>query len=285
MEILNNISPLPFYTSLQQQHHRKDYAFGQIYPLFIWGNNLIPFQIILSHSAGYFGTDFNNDFSYGLSAVPLSITSINLISLKNGTSINILSAMLTNGLTLVATGAPDITILKYPGLLPIPDINELGQYYIEITLGATDVIYSEIFTRTDDIASCIRLEYSNSYNFELPKGHVDFSNSFRFICFIDTKIGKPEYVFEEEATNRMGYSFIESQVSKKVFRFVALAPEYLCDALRLVRLCNTKKIYDGLTIYDLNSFGIDPKWQEQGDLASIECEFETDIVITNIGNI
>jgi hypothetical protein len=28
---------------------------------------------------------------------------------------------------------------------------------------------------------------------------------------------------------------------------------------------------------------MDPSWEEQGDLASVECEFETDTAIANIG--
>ena len=28
---------------------------------------------------------------------------------------------------------------------------------------------------------------------------------------------------------------------------------------------------------------MEPKWEDQGDLASVECEFETDTVIANIG--
>jgi hypothetical protein len=83
----------------------------------------------------------------------------------------------------------------------------------------------------------------------------------------------------------MGYTFIESQVSKKTYRFVALAPEYLCDALRIVRLCNNKVIEAEGRVYRALTFSIDPAWEEQGDLASIECEFEIDSVISNIGNL
>ena len=127
------------------------------------------------------------------------------------------------------------------------------------------------------------IEYSNSYNFELKNGIVDFSDSFKFKCYLNTQVGKPEYDFEEEATERMGYTFIESQVSKKIYKFTFLAPEYLCDALRIVRLCETKKITSKLQVYDLTAFSMEPEWEDQGDLAAVECEFETDTVIANIG--
>ena len=99
-----------------------------------------------------------------------------------------------------------------------------------------------------------------------------------------TTIGKPEYSYEEEATSRNGYTFVESQVCKKIYKFTVLAPEYLCDALRIVRLCNEKIIRDRHKTFTALSFSMDVKWEDQGDLASIECEFETDTVIFNIGN-
>jgi hypothetical protein len=45
----NNISPLPFYDNLVLQNHRKDYAFGQVYPLITYKNMLLPFQVVLAN--------------------------------------------------------------------------------------------------------------------------------------------------------------------------------------------------------------------------------------------
>ena len=42
----NNFSVLPWYTDVEQQNHRRSYAFGQIYPLFTPANRLLPFQIM-----------------------------------------------------------------------------------------------------------------------------------------------------------------------------------------------------------------------------------------------
>ena len=44
----NNLSPLPFYDDISMQNHRKDYAFGNIYPLITYKNMLLPFQVVLS---------------------------------------------------------------------------------------------------------------------------------------------------------------------------------------------------------------------------------------------
>ena len=45
------------------------------------------------------------------------------------------------------------------------------------------------------------------------------------------EIGKPEYNFEEESTKRLGYVYVESQVSKKTYMFNTVVPEYICEAL------------------------------------------------------
>lgn len=257
----NNISPLPFYGNIALQNHRKDYAFGQVYPLITYRNMLLPFQVVLAS-----GT---------------SVSWVKLYDFNTGKFISITRSMKENGLTIESyTG---FKLLKYPGIFPIVEIKHEGQYYLAISISDLGTIYSDIFTVCNNVDDYLLIEYSNSYNFELKNGVVDFSNNFKFRCYLNTQIGKPEYDFEEEATERMGYTFIESQVSKKIYKFTFLAPEYLCDALRIVRLCENKKITSKLQIYDLTTFNMEPEWEDQGDLAAVECEFETDTVIANIG--
>lgn len=260
-QINNNISPLPFYDDISLQNHRKNYAFGQIYPLVIYKNMLLPFQFCVSNGN--------------------SISEAYLYTAKGKHVANILPELKENGLTLKSyTG---FKLIKYPGTLPVNSIKHEGQYYIWLRLNGGPVLYSDIFTVCNRVDDYLELEYSNSYNFELKNGVIDFSDSFKFKCYLPTQIGKPEYDFEEEATERMGYTFIESQVSKKLYRFTFLAPEYLCDALRIVRLCNDRQITSKGQLYDLTTFNMKPEWEEQGDLAAVECEFETDTVISNIG--
>ena len=256
----NNISPLPFYDNLALQNHRKDYAFGQVYPLITYKNMLLPFQVVLAS-----GT---------------SISWVRLYNFNTGKFIDISTSIKENGLKLVSyTG---FKVLKYPGILPVVEIKHEGLYYLAISISGL-TIYSDVFTVCNRVDDYLLLEYSNSYNFELKGGMVDFSDNFKFKCYLNTQVGRPEYDFEEEATERMGYTFIESQVSKKIYKFTFLAPEYLCDALRIVRLCNNKQITSRLQTYDLTTFNMEPEWEDQGDLASVECEFETDTVIANIG--
>lgn len=257
----NNMSPLPFYDNIALQNHRKDYAFGQVYPLITHSNLLLPFQVVLSK-----GT---------------SIEEIRLYNFNNGTYVDITNSLLENGITIKDYNT--FSILKYPGTLPIIEIDQEGLYYLVIKIADFGVIYSDVFTVTNNIDKYLLLEYYNSYNFEFKNGIVDFSDNFKFKCYLDTQIGKPDYDFEEEVTERLGYTFVESQVSKKIYRFTFVAPEYLCDALRIVRLCENKQITSKLQTYEPISFNIMPKWEDQGDLAAVECEFETDTVIANLG--
>lgn len=260
--INNNLSPLPFYDNIELQNHRKDYAFGQIYPLITYNNMLLPFQIVIPIEYGTF------------------IFHIYIYNYNTGEYVDITNSMNENGLTIKTYDT--FAVIKYPGLFPITEIKQEGLYYLEIDM-LGHAYYSDIFTVTNRVDDYLLLEYSNSYNFELKNGIVDFSDNFKFKCYLNTQIGKPEYSFEEEATERMGYTFVESQVSKKTYRFTFVAPEYLCDALRIVRLCENKQITSKLQTYDLTTFNMKPDWEEQGDLAVVECEFETDTVIANIG--
>lgn len=257
----NNISPLPFYDNIALQNHRKDYAFGHVYQLITYRNMLLPFQVVLAS-----GT---------------SVNWVRLYSFNTGKYTDITASIKENGLQIKSfTG---FKLLKYPGTLPIVEIKYEGQYYLAISISGLGTIYSDIFAVCNKVDDYLLIEYSNSYNFELKNGVVDFSDGFKFKCYLNTQVGKPEYDFEEEATERMGHTFIESQVSKKIYKFTFIAPEYLCDALRIVRLCENKKITSKLQVYDLTMFSMEPEWEDQGDLAAVECEFETDTVIANIG--
>lgn len=260
--INNNLSPLPFYDDISLQNHRKDYAFGQVYPLTTRANFLLPFQFVADVATSFSFVrlyDFNNPAQY----------------------IDITQSMREGGMQ--SKQYSNFTLFKYPAKLPIVEIKHEGLYYIAIRTSKGAWLYSEVFSINFSVDDFLLLEYYNSYNFSLKNGIVDFSDAFKFKCYLPTQVGKPEYNFEEEATERIGYTFIESQISKKIYKFTFLAPEYLCDALRIVRLCDNKTITSKGQIYDLTTFNMDVEWQDQGDLAAVECEFETDTVIANIG--
>ncbi len=47
----NNLSVLPFYTSLDQQNARKWWIYNRVYPLYCPAGFLLPFQIIVPHNS------------------------------------------------------------------------------------------------------------------------------------------------------------------------------------------------------------------------------------------
>lgn len=260
----NNISPLPFYDDLKYQNHRKSYAFGQVFPLITYSNMLLPFQVVVSEGTG--------------------IWSVTLESFDGADGFNITDDIKNKGLEFKE--ANGIKLIRYFGNFPLRTPIPEGLWYLKIILEGTednDTLYSDVFCVTNRVDDYLYVEYGNPYNFEMKNGVVDFSGGFKFKCWLDTEIGKPSYDFEEAVTSRMGYDFIESQVSKKTYNFTFVAPEYLCDALRIVRLCANKIIRSKGLEYELTTFNMEPEWETQGDLAAVKCSFETDTVIANIG--
>lgn len=281
MIIHSNISPLPFYTSLEQQHHRRSYTYGQVLPVIFEKGKILPFQFVIDTEKESFNSDFNNDFAKG-SALKISLVRVvNLV----GRSLVVTDAILYNNqLTAHSiTDSGSLILVRYTGT---PDITlPEGPCYLAIKIEGVGEIYSDLFMACDNVSEYLKLEYRNSHNLFMTGGYIDFSDNFTFKCYIDAELGKPEYSFEEEATARMGYTFIESQVSKKIHRFTFPGTEEMCDALRIVRLCNQKKIESKHKTYVPITFSMSANWDDQGDIAAIDCEFEIDNIIQNIGNI
>lgn len=250
------LSPLKFYDSVEKQERFKVYAFGHISPVITPSNVIPPFQVVIP----------------GISA----LNEAKLVALDNNAVIdvtdNIQSSMFMQD-----------NVLQYIGNFSINPVKFEGLYYLELTVD-TIKYYSEVICFTNNLDGYIKLEYWNpESDFILKNGKITFANNFHFIVYLKTELGKPEYSFEEEAQNRFGYNFIESQVSKKTYKFNAVLPEYYCDALRLVRLCSHKIITCNNEDYEALTFEMSVDWQEQGDLASVDFEFDIDNIIVNLG--
>ncbi len=257
------LSPLKFYDSLDKQEFRKTYAFGHISPLITKANAISPFQFV----------------------IPVNNSSINSVKICkiNGDYIDITQLMKDAGLSIISVNGYKL-VIYHPANFPIVDIKYEGEYYLVIELNTGIQFYSEVFCCTNQLNDCLEIEYWNETgDFALKDGLITFQDNFRFKLYLKSELGKPEYNFEEEATKRLGYSFIESQVSKKVYKFNTIIPEYICDAMRLIRLCSNKVLKSKEETYDMLTFDMDVDWQQQGDLASVTCEFETDNVIVNLG--
>ena len=261
----NNISVLPWYTSIEHQNHRKSYAYGTIYPLFTPKRTLLPFQIMRNTSSR-------------------NITGAQLYD-KNGVLFaDITTALKETGLQIVPFASLGYDVIVYPSLLPFAIDTPDGIYYARMTDGV-NVWYSEMFTIVGDLSGYLKIEWYDVENFVFDAGQIVYQNpKFHNVLYLCTELGKPEYTFEEEGETRDGYFFPEKQISEKTYRCMALAPEYLCDVMRFIRMSDKVFVTDKYgRQYDCDTFLITPKWQTQGDLASVEIEFETATVAKKIG--
>lgn len=263
----NNFSPLPFYESEEQQNHRKSYAYGAIYNLFAPIGVLLPFQIMREHR--------NNE-----------VVGVKLYRRDGSLFADITDDIKSAGLTIKQYTEFGYDVIVYPAILPLTVNMELGVFYIELTDGV-QIWVSEMFTGVSNTNGFVRVEWWDNEDFVIDAGRIVYEGArYHNVLYLNTQIGKPEYKFEEEGEARDGYFFPEKQLSEKVYKFTFTAPEYLCDAMRFIRMSDHVVITDEIgREYDCDTFLMTVKWQTQGDIASIEAEFETATVAKKIGNV
>jgi len=260
----NNLSILPFYGDVSEQDYKKFQSFGEVYPLIAEKSKLLPFQVRRDTRANV-------------------VNKLNLIDFVTGASINILAESQSAGLNLKRFENDGYDLIINPSALILPtQIIKAGQYYLEMGDGVENW-FSEVFTVVNNVKGFTRLSYYDRDNLYYSGGHLDYSAPFKNYLYIKTEIGKPEYPFEEEAQKRDGVLFVEKQISEKKYKFEFLCPEYLCDALRVVRMHDYIQILDKGKKYNVENIIFEPKWKDQGNLAVMEVEFECDTIIKKIG--
>lgn len=261
----NNLSPLPWYSDIKYQNARKSYAYGNIYPLFSQSGFILPFQFVV---------DYN--------AAP-NITGAILYDKDGKTVMDLLTAMTSIGLRVLSFPTNGYNIVFYPGQLPLGITMQQGIYYLRLTVNGR-YYYSEMFTVVaGGMDGYLRVQWWDDENLYYEGGHVQYSDQYKNVVYLCAELGKPEYQFEEDGENRDGFFFPEKQLSEKTYKFVFLAPEFLCDAMRIIRLSDHAVVTSNGISYNCDTFLITPKWQTQGDLASVEAEFDTNTVIKKIG--
>ena len=261
----NNLSILPFYDSVEKQNHRKDYAFGEVFCLASPNRRILPFQFVIPHT-------------------PTTSSTVYLKKLDGTSSENITSQMEATGLKSIENAVPGYDLVVYPGkLLMVIDTPE-GQYYLELVNGGVSH-YSEVFTVVRNLQEYLKLSYSCNCNLEYKNGLIDFSDNFIFEVYLPTQLGRPDYPFEEEVEKRDGYTFVEKQISEKTFKFDFLAPEYLLDAMRIIRMSDNILITSKGVSYEVDTFLMTPEWEDGGYLAGVNVEFQCDTVIKKIGGV
>lgn len=270
----DNYNILPFYEAESFQNHRKEYAYGQVFPLICSVFNFLPFQIYVPDQ-------------------PASDYRFTLRELDTGQTVNVTPQMDSTLLVQQTNAVPGFDKLTYPGVMKLSGLNLAeGRYQLELFYGEINTIggkattmVSEIFTMVRDVSRFVKLVYWNQTALHYSGGRqIDYVFPYRNYCYLSTDIGKPEYPFTEEVTERDGRKFIEKQISEKVFRFEFAAPEFLCDALRLVRMHDHVRIFHNGQVYDVEDIILTPEWQEQGDVAIVQVQFECDTVTKKIGS-
>lgn len=165
-----------------------------------------------------------------------------------------------------------------------------GQYYLELNDGVS-VYYSDVFTAVQNMNDFVRLTWYDDEDFVMDAGRVVYKNpAFENVLYLRAEIAKPKYEFEEDGETRDGEFYPVKQISKKVYQMHTLAPEYLLDVMRFIRMADHINIHyvDSLSPYitkdiDIHTFLMTPEWEAEGDLAAVTIEFETDTIAKKLG--
>lgn len=262
----NSYSVLPFYGSLEQQLCRRSYAYGEVYPLYGEVGHIIPFQFILPNGLG-----------------SLDVSAVSVVDFNTGVETDV---TLYIGILKKPFTGYDVFVC-YGGLLN--GISHEGRWYFKVLMSDNTVLYSEVFTAVNDLSPYLKIEWWDEQDLVMKDGRIvyDYASPLLFhnVVYLDSQLGMPDYEFEDEGEKRDGLFFPEKMISMKKYKFSFLAPEYLLDVMRFIRMSDHIQITDcyGET-YEADTFLITSKWQTPGMLAGTDCEFQTSIVAKKIGN-
>lgn len=263
----NNLSVLPWYTSIDQQNARKWWVYGRVYPLFTPAGFLFPWQLITQHS----------------NMTVQSIRPVFLYDARTGQVVGDYTDAIRQMITKKEFAALGYDVWIFAGQLPVFTSIDNGQYYLTMVIGSTPY-YSEVFTVVNDITPYLKIEWWDVADFTMDAGTIVYTNpAFKNVLYLQADIAKPEYTFDEEGENRDGYFFPTKQISEKKYRFAFFASEYLLDVMRFIRMADYAEITNNGQRYSLDTFLITPEWEDNGDVAAVEAEFNTATVAKKIG--
>lgn len=266
MNTFNNFSPLAFREKSMKATYKKWYAYGKEFALPFSTTELPPFQFTVTNLPSFDPTT-------------VEVFLVNeATGVRTGTGIKIKVDTMDehNSVLYVSPGSNVYAKSVEPGVYRAEFTIPEGETYVSTPICVTEGIETN--------TNFVKLEYWNDEKLAYPNGFITTGtdNDFKFQMYIPTTFFKPKYEFEEEITKRAGYKFLELQTCNKVFGFNFLAPEYICDALRLVRLSDYIRFTHDGEYYNALNFEYTPDWQDNGYLAAIECQFETDTIIQKL---
>lgn len=265
MEVHNNFSPLAFRKKESKATYEKWYAFGKNYAIPASANTLTPFQF----------TELN------IPVLDPNTIEVEVINEETGEAKK-------SGVYVSFDVMPEHGGVLYvsPGKNSFREALPQGTYRARFSIG--DQVYIStpfcVIPGIETSSKYLLIEYWNDEKIAYPDGFITTgaNNDFRYQMYIPATICKPKYEFEEELTKRAGYKFLELQTSTKVYAFTFVAPEFICDAMRLIRLSDYIRISHDGEYYNALNFEFDVDWQEQLYLAAVDCQFETDSIIQKL---
>lgn len=265
MEVHNNFSPLAFRKKESKATYEKWYAFGKNYAIPASANTLTPFQF----------TEFN------IPVFDPDTIEVEAVNEETGEATK-------TGVYVSFDVMPEHGGVLYvsPGKNSFREALPQGTYRARFSIG--DEVYIStpfcVIPGIETSSKYLLIEYWNDEKIAYPDGFITTgaNNDFRYQMYVPATICKPKYEFEEELTKRAGYKFLELQTSTKVYAFTFVAPEFICDAMRLIRLSDYIRISHDGEYYNALNFEFDVDWQEQLYLAAVDCQFETDSIIQKL---
>ena len=289
---MNNLSCIPFYKKKEHQDFRLWYAYGEKYPHYVPSDFLIPFSFVVPYHAAqpdnieveFYRACCSEEQYLGIQGAYNNGFSIDFAKYTTDFS----ATMNRNGLTIKKDETRRISVLTYFDRKEEPLDLEEGMYYMKITLvyrATKDIFYSDVFfvKDRDKLEKMVCVKWWNEENLEYY-GEVEGGEPFINSLYLDTTIAMPEYKFTEDGEERNGRFFPIKQISEKVYKMSFIAPEYLCDVMRLIRMADYIELYDGLgRTLIVEQFEMDVKWSQGGHYAEVTCSIQTDSVIKKIG--
>lgn len=265
MEVHNNFSPLAFRKKESKATYEKWYAFGKNYAIPASANTLTPFQF----------TELN------IPVFAPDTIEVEAVNEETG-------EVTKTGVYVSFDVMPEHGGVLYvsPGKNSFREALPQGTYRARFSIG--DEVYIStpfcVIPGIETSSKYLLIEYWNDEKIAYPGGFITTgaNNDFKYQMYVPATICKPKYEFEEELTKRAGYKFLELQTSTKVYAFTFVAPEFICDAMRLIRLSDYIRISHDGEYYNALNFEFDVDWQEQLYLAAVDCQFETDSIIQKL---
>ena len=261
----NNLSVLPFYENSAELNNERTYAYGEVYPLYTPLGSVPPFQIIKGHNSE-------------------TIANVYLRKYGENTQADITQALEDGGLTIARYATSGYDVIIYPSVAPANITQDEGRYQLIVTMSGGGTYYSDYFVAVADMSAYLQIQWWDIADLVMDGTRIVYGDGFKNTLWLNTQLGKPEYDFQEEGETRDGYFYPEKMVSEKKYKCVILAPEYLCDVMRFIRMSDYVVIKDRYGHrYRCDTFLCTPKWETQGDLASVEIEFTCETVAKKVG--